>query len=43
LKEQQDKKLEDYNSKKMDKIHELEAKLNYLIAVEEEKIRQHLK
>lgn len=43
LKEQQDKKLEEYNSKKMDKIHELEAKLNYLIAVEEEKIRQHLK
>jgi hypothetical protein len=26
----------------MDKIHEMEAKLNYLIAVEEEKIRHHL-
>lgn len=42
LKEQQDKKLEQYNTKKMDKIHEMEAKLNYLIAVEEEKIRHHL-
>jgi len=31
LKEQQDRKLEEYNSKKMDKIHELEAKLNYMI------------
>jgi hypothetical protein len=40
LKEQQDRRLEEYNSKKMDKIHELEAKLNYLINVEEEKLRK---
>lgn len=30
-KEEQDKKLDDYKSKKMDKIHELEAKVNRLI------------
>lgn len=41
LKETQDVKLEEYNSKKMDKIHELETRLNHLIDVEEEKLRKN--
>jgi hypothetical protein len=32
--------LEEYNSKKMDKIHELEAKLEELITIEEQKLRK---
>jgi hypothetical protein len=41
LKETQDVKLEEYNSKKMDKIHELETRLNHLIDVEEQKLRKN--
>lgn len=36
----QDKKLDEYNSKKMDKIHELEAKLEELILIEEQKLKK---